>query len=274
MSAYDPFRFMNELDETALDAIVERLEGRGENTFFQAMLSEYLDALQPSGLRRVVEVGCGTGVASRALAGREDFGGTIFASDLSPHLVEKGQALAEAEGTAAQISFTAMDAESALAQGDVCDAVIAHTLVSHVANPSEIIAAAGRAVRPGGIVVVFDGDYQSITLGSEDGTGGAELSEAMIGGLFTSPTVMREMPWIARRHGLGVDRTFGYVLSEIGYADFFAGALAHLPVLLPRSGIADEAAVEDWVATQTRYAEEGTFFGAINFYTYLLRRSS
>ena len=271
MPTYDPYRFTNELDDAALDTLVERLEGRGQNPIFHAMLDEYLDALQPSTLRRVIEVGCVTGVAARALAQRDDFEGTIFASDVSSHLVDKGQELAAAEGTAERISFTAADAESALAAEGMCDAVIAHTLVSHVPDPAAIIGAAARAIGPGGTVAVFDGDYQSITLGAEDAAKGAEIAQAMIGGLFTSPTVMREMPWIARRNGLAVHRSFGHVLSEIGYADFFAGALASMPVMMPRAGIADEATVREWVAEQNRYAEEGTFFGAINFYTYLLR---
>lgn len=272
MASCDPYRFTNELDETALDTLVGRLEQRGANPRFQAMLSEYLDALNPSTLRRVVEVGCGTGVASRALAKRDDFEGVISASDVCAHLVDKGRELAEAEGTAARISFAAADAERALSAEQGCDVVIAHTLVSHVPDPGAIIAAAARAIRPEGTIVVFDGDYQSITLGTEDGAKGARIAQAMIDGLFTSPTIMREMPWVARRNGLRVEQTFGYVLSEIGYADYFAGALASMPVMMPRAGVADEATVKVWVAEQTRYAEEGTFFGAINFYTYLLRR--
>ena len=31
------------------------------------MMNEYLDALEPAKLRRVLEVGCGTGVATRGL---------------------------------------------------------------------------------------------------------------------------------------------------------------------------------------------------------------
>lgn len=271
MASYDPYRFTNELDETALDTLVERLEGRGQNPIFAAMLAEYLDELQPSTLGRVIEVGCGTGVAARALARRDDFEGTIFASDISTHLVDKAQALAAAEGIADRISFSAADAESALSADGICDAVIAHTLVSHVPDPGAIVGAAARAIGPGGTVAIFDGDYQSITLGSEDAATGAEIAQAMIGGLFTSPTIMREMPWVAQRNGLRVERTFGHVLSEIGYADFFAGALASMPVMLPRAGVADEETVQGWVAEQNRYAEEGTFFGAINFYTYLLR---
>lgn len=271
MSPYDPYNRATQLDDTALETMAERLEGRGENRFFQTMLSEYLDALQPSALGRVVEVGCGTGVAARALAKRDDFEGTVHASDVSPYLVEKARSLAEAEGTASRISFAAADAESALSAQQDCDAVIAHTLVSHVPDPAAIVAAAARAIKPGGTIAVFDGDYKSVTLGAEDAAQGAMISEAIIAGMYTSPTIMRELPWVAQRNGLRIHRTFAHVLSEIGHADFFAGALASLAILLPRAGVADEATVNGWIAEQTRYAEEGSFFGAINFYTYLLR---
>jgi hypothetical protein len=43
-----------------------------------------------------------------------------------------------------------------------------------------------------------------------------------------------------------------------------------LPVLLPRAGVADEEQVRKWVDQQMAFSSEGTFFGSINFYTYLL----
>ena len=48
------------------------------------------------------------------------------------------------------------------------DAVVAHTLLSHVRDPLAVLAEAARVVRPGGTVAIFDGDYASLTFGSSD----------------------------------------------------------------------------------------------------------
>jgi SAM-dependent methyltransferase len=48
------------------------------------------------------------------------------------------------------------------------DAVLPHTLFSHVYDAAAVIREAARIVRPGGVVVVFDGDYGSLTVGTDD----------------------------------------------------------------------------------------------------------
>lgn len=234
------------------------------------MLDEYIEALQPSRLARVLEVGCGTGVATRALAKHPEFSGHIEASDLSKDLVDAARDIAQAEGCADKITFTAKDA-LAVVSDNTYDAVIAHTVVSHVPQYEDFMAGLARAVAPDGVVVIFDGDYASITLGAKDPTDGEELSRAIINGMIVNPRVMQQMPWVAAEAGLRVEKTFSYLLSEIGSARFFADVFPSLPVLLPRAGQADEAKTRAWVEQQEGYARDGTFFGAVNFYTYMLR---
>jgi ubiquinone/menaquinone biosynthesis C-methylase UbiE len=50
------------------------------------------------------------------------------------------------------------------------DLVVAHTVFSHLADPSGALAEAYRVLRPGGTLAVFDGDYATTTLALFDGT--------------------------------------------------------------------------------------------------------
>ena len=42
------------------------------------------------------------------------------------------------------------------------DVVVAHTLLSHVDEPVRVLEEARRVLRPGGTLVVFDGDYATL----------------------------------------------------------------------------------------------------------------
>lgn len=270
MPTLDPYSITDQLDETAITSITNRLESRGRDPFFRKMLEEYLEALDPGRLSRVLEVGCGTGVATRTLAGHPEFSGHIDASDLSGELVAAAKKLAEEAGCADRITFSVGDA---LALKDVApyDAVIAHTVVSHVPRYDSFLSAMRRATAAHGRAVIFDGDYASITFGSDDPADGEAMAQAIIAGMITNPTIMRQMPHLAAAAGFGIERSFSYLLSEIGSARFFADMFPSLPVLLPKTGVADEETVRAWVDRQTSYSESGRFFGAINFYTYILR---
>lgn len=270
MSTLDPYSMTDKLDETAIGAMTNRLESRGQNAFFRRMIDDYLDAIEPSRLRRVLEAGCGTGVATRALAQHSRFEGHIDAFDLSGALVEEARRLAQEAGCADRITFSVGDALQVSGE-PAYDAVIAHTLISHVPDYEACLSAMKGAAAPGAPLVICDGDYASITLGSKDAESGSDLAGAVIDGLITNPTVMRRMPWLAADAGLEISETLPYLLSEIGTADFFADMFPSLPVLLPKSGVKSEEAAQALVDEQIGYARDGTFFGTINFYTYILR---
>ncbi len=84
----DPYGKTDRLDETSLEVIVARLEARGKHPFFDRMLREYLDAMEIDAAETVLDMGCGTGVAARAIARRPDFTGTVLGIDLGPFLVD------------------------------------------------------------------------------------------------------------------------------------------------------------------------------------------
>ena len=70
MSTIDPYRKTNKLDDTLLKVLVTRLEARGKHPYFIKILQEYLDAMHIDEAQKVLDMGCGTGVASRSIAHR------------------------------------------------------------------------------------------------------------------------------------------------------------------------------------------------------------
>lgn len=272
MASNDPFRVTDQLDDAVLDAIATRLEVRGKHPVFVAMLDDYLDAMAVDQAGAVVDFGCGTGVAARRIAARPAFSGHVTGIDRSPFLVRAAARLAAEEDLADRVEFVVGDTQG-LDLGDAeFDAVVAHTLISHVEDPAAVLAEIARVTRPGGSIGIFDGDYASLTFGNPDADQGKRDDDALIAAIVTNPRVMRQMPVIAREAGLELIAYFPYVLAEVGEADFWRPAIESFRKLMPTGGsmTADEA--DTWAERLLQASESGLFFGASNYFGYVLRK--
>src|SRR5262249_26179594 len=194
MTPIDPYAMTDRLDETLLQVIVTRLEARGKHPVFASMLEEYLNVMRIDTSKRVLDMGCGTGVAARHIARRPGFSGRGVGVDLSSHLAATAPRLAHEEGIADRVEFWLGDTRSLDLEAEAFDSVVAHTLVSHVDNPLAVLTEAARLVRRGGMVGIFDGDYASLTFGHADPNKGKAYDDAVISAIVTNPRVMRQMP--------------------------------------------------------------------------------
>jgi hypothetical protein len=82
MASIDPFGRTDKLDDNMLAALVTRFEARGKNPRFAKMLGDYLDAMSIDCTARVLDMGCGTGLAARAIG--KLLPGTLPASISAP----------------------------------------------------------------------------------------------------------------------------------------------------------------------------------------------
>jgi ubiquinone/menaquinone biosynthesis C-methylase UbiE len=268
----DPYGRTRELGEPALGAMVARLEQRGGHSSFAAMLHAYLDRLPLASARSVLDLGCGTGVAARAVASRPEFAGRIVGIDLSPHMVAAARRLAREQGLAERITFQIGDSQALEEADAACDVVIAHTLMSHVTAPDAVLGEAARVVRPGGTVAIFDIDPASLTFGTEDPEYGQRMERGISDALLANPRLMRAMPLLLRRAGLELVDSLAWVIAEVGRGDFWLGALDSFLVLVPEAGALSVDEIQAFVDAQRRASAEGTFFAAANYYAYLAKR--
>jgi SAM-dependent methyltransferase len=265
VQARDAMQFVNEQDDATLERFIERLELRGKDPTFAAYREAYLELIDLSRAAAILEVGCGTGVVTRAIAERDGFAGTVTGIDQSPQFVAVAESLAAGDDRA---RFAVGDAHELDFPAASFDVVVAHTLVSHVRDPLAVLAEAARVVRPGGTVVVFDGDYASLTFGSSDPRLGQAMELALQATIMSSPRVLRELPRLLPRAGLRLIATQAHVYAEAGSSAFMlnlAETYAPLTTL-------QDAEVDAWLADQRRSAADGTFFAACNYYAYVARR--
>ena len=272
MASSDPYRVTDKLDDAVLDTIATRLEVRGRHPVFVRMLDEYLDAMGIDDARAVIDLGCGTGIAARRIAHRPGFSGHVTGIDLSPFLIAAANRFAGDENAGSRIDFRTGDTQSLDLGAGEFDAVVAHTLISHVESPAAVLAEIVRITKPGGSIGIFDGDYASLTFGHPDPDQGKRDDEALIAAIVTNPRVMRQMPVLVHEAGLELVASFPYVLAEVGKADFWLPAIESFRKLMPTAGAMTAAEASAWGDRLTHASESGLFFGASNYYGYVLRK--
>ncbi len=268
----DAMQFVNDQDPATLERFTERLELRGKDPTFVAYREAYLKLVDLPRTAAVLEIGCGTGVVTRAIAARDGFAGTVTGVDQSPHFIAVAESLAAADGVADRAQFAVGDAHALDFADASFDTAVAHTLVSHVRDPLAVLAEAARVVRPGGTVAIFDGDYASLSFACSDARLGQEMERAVQSIIMSAPRVMRELPRLLPTAGLRLIATQAHVYAEAGSSTFMLNLAETYAPLVATTGQLPAADVEAWLADQRRSAADGTFFAACNYYAYVARR--
>jgi SAM-dependent methyltransferase len=272
MSSVDMYRITDKLDDITLATIATRLEARGKHPRFAAMMKEYFAAMNIQAAKTVLDLGCGTGVAARAVAATPGFTGHVTGIDVSPYLTAEATRLAGEEGLIGAVHFQTGDSQGLNLPDASFDSVIAHTLVSHVQNPLTVLGEIRRMVKPGGTVGIFDGDYASMTFQGDDPEKGKADDEMIINAIVTNSRVMRQMPRLLSDAGFDLTASFSYVVADIGKADFWAPALQSFVRLLPKAGAMTESDAKTWAEDMFRRSDQGFFFGACNYYSFVATR--
>lgn len=123
----------------------------------EACLADYRPAfLEAAGVGpgdRVLDIGCGTGVITRALA-RAAAGGHALGVDLSSAMIDTARRLARHEGLT-NVSFERADAQIHPFEAQGADLVVSHTGAMFFGDPHAAFVNLWRGLRPGGRLVLL-----------------------------------------------------------------------------------------------------------------------
>lgn len=270
----DIYRLAPTVDAGVLAAIAERLEFRGQDEGYARLSQAYFGRLPLARARRILALGCGTGMEVRALKRLTGPEAAIVGVDHSPVLIDAARRLTAEEGLYGNVTYQTGDAHHLPYGDDDFDIVTLHTLISHVDDPLQVLREARRVVRPGGTVAIFDGDYASLTFAYPDPALARTIEDKLIQLIAANPRIMRDMPRLLPAAGLKLAEADGTLYPNIGTGGFWPAAAESYGPLLARSGLLPQAIVEDWQAFQARAVQSNTFFAASSYYTYLARRPS
>jgi ubiquinone/menaquinone biosynthesis C-methylase UbiE len=265
----DAMQFINEQDAATVERFIERLEFRAKDPTFVGYREELLDLIDVPPAAAVLDLGCGTGVVTRAIAARDGFAGSVTGIDQSRAFIAAAERLAAGADGGGSVEFAVGDVHALELPAAHFDVAVAFTLVSHVRDPLAVLAEAARVVRPGGSVAIFDGDYASLTFGSSDPRLGQAMERALQSMIMSSPRVMRELPRLLPQAGLRLVATRAHAYAEAGSSSFLLNLAETYAPLTASTGLLPAADVDAWLDDQRRSARDGTFFGACNYYSYL-----
>jgi SAM-dependent methyltransferase len=126
--------------------------GRSAEMTSAQTLGALIELVPEDGQARWIDVACGPGVISRAMAGRV---GSVSGVDLTPAMIEEAGRRAGEEGID-NVDFTLDDATSLdFAEGSF-DGAITRLSLHHIPAPGRVVAEMARVVRPGGWVAISD----------------------------------------------------------------------------------------------------------------------
>ncbi|NUC73048.1 methyltransferase domain-containing protein [Haloterrigena sp. SYSU A558-1] len=128
------------------------IHGDEQRDAWLSILREWIGDGDPP--RRILDVGCGTGVISLLLA---EIGHDVTGVDLSTDMLERARAKARERDRS--VEFRNGDAESISDPENAYDLVTARHLVWTLPNPLAALREWQRVVRPGGRIVLIEGHW-------------------------------------------------------------------------------------------------------------------
>jgi ubiquinone/menaquinone biosynthesis C-methylase UbiE len=216
---------------------------------------------------RVLEVGCGPGPVTRALAEWPNVGEVVGLDPSSIFLARARKLTASIP----HVSFVEGDARELPFEGSCFDAVILHTTLCHVPEPERALREARRVLRDTGWLAIFDGDYATTTVATGTADPLQSCADAWVASSVHDPWLMRRAPEMARAAGFaeGPLRSHGYVEAPSG--GYMLTIIERgIAALLARGQIGDMAA--DALRSEARRrSETRRFFGHIAYASLVVR---
>jgi len=126
------------------------------------------DVLAPQPGERLLEVGSGTGLLCRLMAGHVAPGGCIIGVDISTGFNAIARELNDISDTVGWVQFSTGKAEQLPFPPNSFDGAWAARLMLHAAEPGTTVAEMLRVIRPGGRVVLMDWDFETVVVDHPD----------------------------------------------------------------------------------------------------------
>jgi ubiquinone/menaquinone biosynthesis C-methylase UbiE len=209
----------------------------------------------------VLDAGCGTGDDAHAMAALVAPGGQVTGLDEDEAILE--EARRRGEGTNLPVTFASGDVQNLQFADATFTRCRSERMFQHVLDQHAAMRELARVLRPGGVIVVFDTDWETMIIDADDwrttrslmNVHSAEHRHGWIG---------RMLPGLMQEAGLGdiaiEPRTL--MMRDLALAEQMHTLRKTAGFALAQNEVTPEA-VEAWFADLQKRDAEGRFFCAV-----------
>jgi ubiquinone/menaquinone biosynthesis C-methylase UbiE len=241
-------------DAATARELAARLERRARADDEVEARDAYLGLLGIADGQRVLDVGCGSGAVTRAIARRVGDRGVAVGLDPSPALLEVARELAREAGLGDRIELYEGSALRLPFPDRSFDAVLCATVLSHVPGGEAAIPELVRVLRPGGRLGVFDMDTDMTTFTHPDRALTRRIVAAASDATAVDGWLARRMPSLFEQAGLVDIRVRGFFPLETDPQSFYAGLAERSAEVALKAGAITADERSRWV--QALHAEQ------------------
>jgi ubiquinone/menaquinone biosynthesis C-methylase UbiE len=225
--------------------------------FFAECKRESYEVVGAAPGRRILEVGCGLGDDAASLARLVAPGGSVVGIDGSESMITAAR---DRHRDIDGLSFEVADAADLPFDNESFDACRIDRVLQHIADPAPVILEMVRVIRPGGVLVAFDNDWETLTVDSANHALTRTILNAWCD-RFPSGWIGRRLVPLFLQAGLRrvVTRPKTLVLHELGVADRIF-SFSSTAQRLGEAGIITRGDADGWTELLQAADAEGRFF--------------
>jgi SAM-dependent methyltransferase len=219
---------------------------------------EYLD-VQPGD--SILEVGCGAGDDSLALAQRVGPNGRVVGIDAGADMV--AEAKRRAENSHLPVEFFVQDACNLEFPDNTFDGCRADQVFQHVGDPRKGVSEIIRVARPGAQVVICDPDWETLAIDAVN----KKITRQIVNyrcDVFRSGWIGRQLPALFKSLGLADIFVSAdvFIITDFSLANKL-WRLRDTAGQACKAGAISEQEASDWLSQLEEADRKGLFFGAV-----------
>jgi ubiquinone/menaquinone biosynthesis C-methylase UbiE len=228
------------------------------------------EALAVSPGERLLDVGCGPGFYCLELSEEVGPSGQIVGVDPSPAMLELARRRCAGREN---VELRQGDAVSVPADDGDFDAALSVQVLEYVADVEAALAELHRALRPGGRVLVWDIDWATLSVHSEDEDRNERVLAAWDEHL-TDPSLPRTLAPRLRAVGFEDVRMRAHTIAsnEVDSGSYGAALVPFIGTFVAGRNGLTEADGQAWVEEQRELGERGEFFFAATQFCFTGRK--
>jgi len=265
----DLYTRISEQPREVLDTIANSLDVRASEPAMQAICARYMAQIVLPAGARVLEIGCGNGATTKLIL--EQLGPAQL-TGIDPSCVFLDMARARL-ACDPRVAFAVGDAAATGQLDSSCDLVIAHTVYSHLLDPEAALTEARRVLKPDGRLVIFDGDFATITVALFDGDPLQSAVAAVLRHMMHAPYIMRRLPALVTAAGFSVQSVEPHGYVQTTRPDFLLTLLSRGAHAAAQADEIGQSLVDGFDREARRRVASGTFYGAILFLSVTARKN-